>query len=168
MSEVAITGGAAVSLNDMEHMHHSPNSSIHDDSMGIDCTAGYVEADKLMDYENFNTIDEEAMENDFDQLINLEGGSGMDSMFSESLAEVVDSGTDGYMSSVCGEGGSWAGLTMPVLGEEDVTPPGQGVSDHDLHMKLVAKMTTTVNETGRVKERLLGSVKHEHDDHEIR
>ncbi|KAJ9652669.1 hypothetical protein H2198_008104 [Neophaeococcomyces mojaviensis] len=92
-SEVAITGGAAVTLTDVDHMHHSPASSVHD--ISVHSNGGYVEAERLLNDENDvfrSLIDEEAMKNDFEQLINLEGGSADMDLFSESLVdEEVDS-----------------------------------------------------------------------------
>ena len=74
LSEVAMTAGAAISLVDMDVMHHSPNSSIHDENMGINASAfgvgvgGYVEADKVVELNmTMSAADEEAMKNDFDQ-----------------------------------------------------------------------------------------------------
>ncbi|KAK5070052.1 hypothetical protein LTR64_001886 [Lithohypha guttulata] len=104
MNESATTGGAAVSLLDFNHMHHSPPNSVHDEHMGIS-NGGYIEADKLEELENSfqHVIDEVRMENDFDQLINLEGGSGgVDHLFTDSLNESDDS------TSI------WAGLTMSM------------------------------------------------------
>jgi len=129
MSEVAMTGGAAISLVDVDHMHHSPNSSIHDETMGIDCTAGYVEADQLVEFDECSMIDEEAMKNDFDQLINLEGGADM--------------------SSVCGDGRLWSDMTIPVL-EEDMTRRTLGAPAHDLPDEVVEKLTAVTSETVEV------------------
>jgi len=154
MNEVAMTGGVAVSLMDMRWMHHSPNSSIHDDTMGIDCTAGYIEADKLIDFENNHMIDEEAMKNDFDQLINLEGGGGVDAMFSDSLAGATDSDTVGNISSIGGDGSFWAGMTMPVLEEEDMTPPILGAPAHDLPEEAVAKLTAALQDARDLREKI--------------
>lgn len=164
MSEVAMTGGAAVSLVDMNHMHHSPNSSIHDEAMGVDCTAGYVEADKLIDYENNNMVDEEAMENDFDQLINLEGGGGVDAIFSDSLVGAADDSSGGALGSVCGDGNFWDGMTMPVLEDEDMTPPIMGAPAHDLPEEAVERLGAAMSEAKCLREQI--TEEEEGDDHD--
>lgn len=107
-TEATRTAGAAVSLRDFNSMHHTPPTSIHDEQMGI-ASGGYVEADQLeaIDDEVFdNIIDEAAMESDFDQLINLEGGSqGVDHLFSESLNAATDSSSGSRL---------WDAITMPA------------------------------------------------------
>lgn len=112
MNEVATTGGAAVSLIDYDHMHHSPPTSINDEHMGL-ANGGYIEADKIgeMDTSPFDClIDEARMENDFDQLINLEGGSGgVDHFFTDSLNEWSES-----------KDHIWGGMTMPIDELENV------------------------------------------------
>jgi len=167
MSQVAMTGGAAVSLIDMDHMYHSPNSSIHDEAMGINCTAGYVEADKLMDFDNCSVVDEEAMENDFDRLINLEGGVGVDSIFSDSFAGGVDSRTAGNISSVCGDGKLWTGMTMPVLEGEDMVPPILDGSAHELPEEVAEKLTAAISETRQLRESLAESEDSEGGAHDV-
>lgn len=95
VSEGATTAGAAITLSDFNSMHFSPPTSIHDEHMGINSGA-YVEADKLGDISGQlfdHMIDETAMENDFEQLINLEGGSGaMDQLFSDALNDISETG----------------------------------------------------------------------------
>lgn len=84
--------GAAITLGDVGEMHHSPPMSIDDATMGLGSSAGYVEANKLMEqFGNLDhMVDEEAMMNDFDQLINLEGSGGnTEQLFTDTLAEAT-------------------------------------------------------------------------------
>lgn len=131
-TEICTTAGAAVSLTDFNKMHHTPPTSIHDEHMGIS-NGGYMEADKLGDMhaDVFDSaIDEAAMEHDFDQLINLEGGSGgVDQLFSESLNE----------ATVANNNGNW--LTMPVDGEDEGEEDSSDGSSSGTAEEVEAKLT---------------------------
>ena len=144
MNEVATTGGAAVTLMDFNNMHHSPPSSIHDEQMGIS-SSGYMEADKFEEMQNHfdHCVDEVAMQHDFDQLINLEGGPG-DHLFSDSLYE---------SGEIHGKDDFWAGLTMPALSSEEtrVTTPENAA----------AKLSAGLKEARELKERITT------DDHKM-
>lgn len=112
--------GASVALNDFNQMQQDLDM--------LHSNGGYIEADKVLDgvHAFDNMIDEEAMKNDFDQLINLEGGSGaVDQLFSDSLAEATNSNGD--------EGQSlnfWNGVDIPL--QEEVAAIVNLQGSHDL------------------------------------
>lgn len=114
--DIGMTNGAVMTLSDFSNMHHDGLHHTHDDIDMIDSTGGYIDADKLLEEERAmqNMVDEEAMKNDFDQLINLEGGSGaVDQLFSDSLAE-ASNGVDHENSGL----NFWNGLDLPVMEAE--------------------------------------------------
>lgn len=110
-AEIGMSAGQAVALSDFNNIQND-GMHFHNDIDMIDSSGGYIDAERLLEEANVmdNMVDEQAMENDFDQLINLEGGSGaVDQLFSDSLAEAshgdhIDNGLN-----------FWNGLDLPIM-----------------------------------------------------
>lgn len=140
--EAATTAGAAVMLTDFNSMKFSPPTSIHDEHMGIGSSA-YVEADKIADMSGQffdHMIDETAMENDFEQLINLEGGSGpMDQLFSDTLNDLTNAGNNSGLWAT----GDLARAVNPTLKQDSTDGLG-------------AKLLAATQEAQQLRENIVG------------
>lgn len=164
MTDHMMTAGVAVNLTDIEHMHHSPPNSIHDEHLGIGSTAGYVEADKLMEqFSNLDSmIDEEAMKNDFDQLINLEGGANVEQFFTETLVGVTNESNKDENCNIYGA------MAIPIQKEEDMTPSIADPPAHDLFPDEMAKtLLAAPKETNGLRQQIQGQNEDDNENDEV-